>query len=254
MARSIVFNLAFYMFTALIGILSSPLLLAPRRLAMVALRAHARGSVFLQKLIVGNSVEIRGQEKIPDGGVLVAVKHQSAWDTFALVTLFDDPAMVMKAELKLIPFYGWFSVKFDMIFVERASGPSALRKMINDAKNRIGQGRQVFIFPEGTRRAPGAAPDYKPGILMLYDKLNVPCVPIALNSGLFWPRRQFMRYPGKIIVEVLDPIEPGLPRAEFKARLQHDIETATARLLAESIASGEAPEAVVGDGSLEKVE
>ena len=254
MVRSIVFNLIFYVFTALFGIFSSPLLFAPRRLAMVALRTHARVSVYLQKLIVGNTVEIRGREKIPEGGVLVAVKHQSAWDTFALVTLFDDPAMVMKAELKLIPFYGWFAAKFDMIFVERASGPSALRKMIKDAQNRIEQGREIFIFPEGTRRAPGAPPDYKPGILMLYDRLNVPCVPIALNSGLFWPRRQFMRYPGKIIVEVLDPIEAGLPRAEFKARLVHDIESATARLLAESIANGEAPEAVIGNGSFENVE
>ena len=234
LVRSILFNLAFYINTIIFVILLSPLLFTPRRWAMAALRWHARASVFLQKLIVGNTLEIRGLEKLPPGAVLVAAKHQSAWDTFALVTLFDDPAMIMKAELKLIPLYGWFAAKFEMIFVERSKGPSALRKMIKDAKDRARQGRQIFIFPEGTRRAPGAEPDYKSGILLLYDGLDIPCVPVALNSGLFWPRRLFMRYPGKIIVEILDPIEPGLPRAEFKARLISSIEDATAALIAES--------------------
>lgn len=233
MLRSIAFNLAFYITTALFVIVGSPLLLAPRSWAMAGLKAHAISSIYLMRLIVKTRVEIRGREKLPEGALLVAAKHQSAWDTFALVPLFSDPAMVMKAELKHIPLYGWFSRKFKMIFVARSTGPSALRKMLRDAGECAAQGRQIIIFPEGTRRPPDAEPDYKPGILLLYDGLDVPCVPVALNSGLFWPRRKFMRYPGTIIVEFLDPIEPGLERAEFKERLESAIETATAALVAE---------------------
>lgn len=245
MIRSILFNLAFYLNTALFVILGSPLLFAPRSWAMAGLAAHARTSLLLQRLIVGNVIEVRGRDKLPEGPILVAAKHQSAWDTFALIPLFDDPAMVMKAELRHIPFYGWFSRKFEMIFVERSTGPSALRKMVRDANDKAEQGRQIILFPEGTRKAPGAEPDYKPGILLLYDGLDVPCVPLALNSGLFWPRRQFMRYPGKIIVEFLDPIEPGLPRAEFKERLISSIEGATASLVAEARERGEGTPAVI---------
>lgn len=245
MVRSIIFNLAFYVTTALFAVGASPLFFAPRKWAMTALKAHAKACLFLQKLIVGNEIEVRGLENLPKGPVVVAVKHQSAWDTFALAPLFDDPAMVMKAELRLIPFYGWFSSKFEMIFVERAKGPSALRKMIKDAKKCAQEGREIFIFPEGTRKAPGDEPDYKPGILLLYDGLKLPVVPVALNSGLFWPRRQFMRYPGRIVVEFLPVIAPNLPRAEFKEQLISRIEDGTNALLAESIERDEAPAAVL---------
>jgi 1-acyl-sn-glycerol-3-phosphate acyltransferase len=168
---------------------------------------------------------------------LVASKHQSAWDTIALVTLFPDPAMVLKAELLKIPLYGWFCRKFEMIPVERSAGAAALRRMLKAAKTAAAAGRQIVIFPEGTRRAPGAEPDYKPGIVPLYETLGLACVPIALNSGLYWPRRAFRRYPGTIIVEVLEPIPPGLPRSAFRELLEQRIEEATARLVAEGRAA-----------------
>jgi 1-acyl-sn-glycerol-3-phosphate acyltransferase len=140
----------------------------------------------------------------------------------------------MKRELFWIPLHGWFSHKFEMIPVDRDKGPAALRRMVREAKKRAAQGREIIIFPEGTRRAPGAPPDYKTGVVLLYEALGIPCVPLALNSGAFWPRRSFVRHPGIIVVEILDPIPPGLPKAEFLPRLIATIETASARLLAEA--------------------
>jgi 1-acyl-sn-glycerol-3-phosphate acyltransferase len=106
--------------------------------------------------------------------------------------------------------------------------------MIRDARERASHGREIVIFPEGTRRPPGAPPDYKPGFLALYEGLGLPCYPLALNSGLFWPRRSIVRYPGTIIIEVLDPFPPGLPRAQARTLIQERIETASARLIAEA--------------------
>lgn len=241
MIRSTLFAVAFYLNSAVFLILGSPLLLGPRRWAMMGLKAHAIASLWWLKLICGTKVEVRGRENLPVSGALVVSKHQSAWDTFALIPLFRDPAMVMKAELGLIPFYGWFSYKFEHVFVQRSRGPAALRKLVQDAKDRVANNREVVIFPEGTRKAPGSPPDYKSGVVALYEGMGVPCVPIALNSGLYWPRRELMRYPGTIIVEILPAIEPGLDRATFREALQQTIETATDRLIAEAAASDAPP-------------
>lgn len=234
MARSLLFNLLFYVTTTLFVVLGSPLLFGPRRWAMAALAIHGRFELWLLKLIVGTKLEVRGAEKLPKGACLVASKHQSAWETFALIPLFRDPALLMKRELFWIPFHGWFSRKFEMIPVDRDKGPAALRRMLREATKRVADGREIIIFPEGTRRAPGAPPDYKTGVVLLYDALDIPCVPVALNSGVFWPRRSLERRPGTIVVEFLDPIPPGLPKAEFLARLTEAIETASTRLLAEA--------------------
>jgi len=234
MARSLLFNVLFYVTTTLFVVLGSPLLLAPRRWAMAALAVHSRFELWLLETIVGTRLEVRGKDKLPTGACLVASKHQSAWETFALIPLFRDPALLMKRELFWIPFHGWFSKKFEMIPVDRDKGPSALRRMLREATGRAAAGREIIIFPEGTRRAPGAPPDYKTGVVLLYAALGIPCVPVALNSGLFWPRRSVIRRPGTIIVEFLDPIPPGLPRTEFLARLTSAIETASDRLIAEA--------------------
>jgi 1-acyl-sn-glycerol-3-phosphate acyltransferase len=149
--------------------------------------------------------------------------------------------MVMKAELGAIPLYGWFSHKFRHIFVKRDRGPSALKNLIRDARDRAAAGREIVIFPEGTRRPPGAPADYKPGFVALYEGLALPCIPLALNSGLFWPRRSLMRYPGTIVVEILDPVPAGLPRAQARALIEARIENACARLLAEARAAPNPP-------------
>lgn len=232
--RSLVYALAFYLATALFLILGSPLLLAPRRWAMAGLKAHAMTAQWLLEVICGTRIEVRGRDKLPAGAVLVVAKHQSAWDTFALVPLFRDPAIVLKDELKWIPLYGWFCVKFAHILVRRDKAAAALKAMLGDARSRVAEDREIVIFPEGTRRPPGAAPDYKPGYVALYDGLGVPCVPLALNSGVYWPRRSLIRRPGTIVVEFLDPIAPGMPRKEFRALLEARLEAASNRLLAEA--------------------
>lgn len=231
MLRSLIFAAVFYINTAAFLILGSPLLLGPRSWAMAALKAHALTSIWWLRVICGTKLKVRGRLNLPEGPALIASKHQSAWDTFGLVPLTRDPAIIMKQELLSVPLYGWFSRKFEMIFVQRDLGPAALRRMAWDAAKRVAQGRDIVIFPEGTRRAPRAKPAYKPGVFMLYETLKIPCVPVALNSGVFWPRRSLLRRPGTLVVEFLPPIPPGLPRKEFMSLLQDGIETATARLV-----------------------
>ena len=240
MLRSILFAITFYITTALFLVLGSWLLFAPRAWAMEGLRLHGLASLALLRWIVGTRIEVRGRENLPEPPFLVAAKHQSAWDTFALVPIFRDPAIVLKEELKWIPLYGWFCQKFEHVLVRRERAAVALKSMVADARDRAAQGREVLIFPEGTRRAPGAAPDYKPGLTALYEGLELPCVPLALNSGCYWPRRRLARYPGTIVVELLPPIPAGLPRAEFRARVERELESACERLLVEA-ASGPAP-------------
>lgn len=232
MLRSLIFYAVFYVNTALFLVFGSPLLLGPRSWAMAGLKAHAIASIWWMRLIVGTKLEVRGRENLPQGPAIIAAKHQSAWDTFGLIPLTRDPAMIMKEELLDLPLYGWFSRKFEMIPIRREIGPAALRQMTREAAKRAAQGRDIVIFPEGTRRPPGAPPAYKPGIILLYEELGIPCVPVALNSGVFWPRGSIMRRPGTLIVEFLPAIPPGLPRREFKALLEERIETATAHLLA----------------------
>jgi 1-acyl-sn-glycerol-3-phosphate acyltransferase len=241
MLRSVLFAAVFYVNTAMFLLLGSWLFFAPRSWAMQGLRLHGIASLWLLRVICGTRMEVRGREKLPVTSCLVVAKHQSAWDTFALVPIFRDPAIVLKDELKWIPFYGWFCLKFEHVLVRRNRAASALKQLVGDAKIRAEQGREIVIFPEGTRRAPGAAADYKPGFVALYEGLNLPCVPLALNSGLFWPRRSFMRYPGTIVVEILDVIPPGLPRAKYRKLVEQRIEAACSRLLAEAAGAANPP-------------
>ncbi len=235
--RSVIFNVVFYVNLALFLVLGSWFYVTPRKWSIRALQTWGRSSIFWLRVLAGIRMEVRGAEKIPPGACLVAGKHQSFWETFAILPLVDDPAMVLKKELTYIPFFGWFIYKFRMIPVERSAGTQALKTMIHKAEREIAAGRQVVIMPEGTRRAPDDPPDYKPGAAALYGKLDVPCVPFALNSGLFWPRRKFLRHPGTIVISFLDPIPPGLNRKAFQARLEEAIETETRKLVAEGRAA-----------------
>ena len=229
--RSLIFNLAFYLVTALFMVVCLPLLLMPRRWIMVPFRWHAQICCWLLGALCGVRFVVRGREHLPTGPALIAAKHQSAWDTFGLVPLLPDPCYVMKSELGRIPLYGAYAAKFGMVFVSREKRAAALRDLLTQARARIADKRQIIIFPEATRREPGAPPDYKPGVAALYQAVAVPCVPVALNSGLVWPRRRFLRYPGTIVVEFLPPILPGLQRLEFMRMLEERLETASARLL-----------------------
>lgn len=231
--RSFIFNVFFYVNLATWMIVGWFFLLGPRKWAVRALQAWSVSSVWALRVICGVRFEVRGREYLPQGPLLVASKHQSAWDTFGLLPLFDYPTYVMKRELFWIPVHGWFSMKFGMIGIDRASTVKALKKLVRDVGAALEEGRQVIVFPEGTRREPGAPPDYKPGVAALYTGLDVTCLPVALNSGVCWPRRRFLRHPGTIVVEFLEPIPPGLPRKAFSALLEERIEAASTQLLQE---------------------
>jgi 1-acyl-sn-glycerol-3-phosphate acyltransferase len=231
--RSILFNAAFYLNLLVYMLAALPTLLMPRHMVLAVMKSWARTNLWLLRVVCGIKVEFRGLERLPAGAFLVAAKHQSAWETFALMPLFADPAFILKRELMWIPIFGWYSARAEMIPVDRGARAQALAKMTERTCRELGRGRQIVIFPEGTRRPPGAEPKYKYGVAHLYAATGVPCVPIALNSGLYWPRRSFRRYPGTVQVEILDPIPAGLDKRAFMARLQHEIETATARLVQE---------------------
>jgi 1-acyl-sn-glycerol-3-phosphate acyltransferase len=232
--RSILFNILFYLNLTLLLLAAVVTFVLPRRGILGMATIWGLTSMWLLRVVCGTKVEFRGLDKLPKGGaMIVAAKHQSTWETFALLWLFPDFTFIVKRELMWIPLFGWFMVKGRMIPVDRGAGSQALTDMTARARTEIRSGRQLVIFPEGTRRAPGAEPRYKFGVAHLYAEVGVPCVPIALNAGLFWPRRSFLRLPGTILVEVLDPIPPGADKEAFLKRLQDTIETATARLVAE---------------------
>ncbi|MFT6558071.1 lysophospholipid acyltransferase family protein [Sneathiella sp.] len=192
-----------------------------------------RGIMFLMRTICGLKVEIRGQEYIPKGAGLIAAKHQSAFETMVFHALLKDPAMVLKKELLSIPIYGWYCKKTEMIAVDRNGHAAALKAMIKQAQDALSNDRPIVIFPEGTRSALDSDLPYQPGIAALYSKLDTPVTPMALNTGVFWPRKQFVCKPGTIIIEFLPPIPAGLKRKDFMAQLKDTIEPKTKELVEE---------------------
>ena len=229
--RSLIYNVLFYLLLAFWIIVAIPTFVMPRAAIMSIARAWARSSIWLLRVTCNVKVEYRGLEKIQKGPLIVASKHQSMWETFALLQFFDQPLFILKRELRWIPFFGWYLIKANMIGVDRSAGGRSLLQMARRAGEAVRRGRQLIIFPEGTRTPVGAPPNYKTGIAQIYVDCGVNCLPVALNSGLFWPRRTFMRYPGTLVVEFLDPLPPGLSRREFIARVSALIEEATNRLV-----------------------
>jgi len=223
--RSLVFNALFYANLLVHMIVALPTLMLPYPVLRAFIRSYARTSLWLLRVICGTKVSWRGTENIQPGSCIVACKHQSAWETFALYTVLEDPIYILKRELMWIPLFGWYTWKAGLIPVDRSAGMAALSRMTARAQRAIAgpRPRQLVIFPEGTRRAPG--------IVHLYARAGLPCVPAALNSGLFWPRRSLLRLPGTIVVEFLPAIAPGSDRAVFLTQLQDAIEDASARLL-----------------------
>ncbi len=234
--RSVLFNILFYLNLLLYLIAAIPTFFLPYWGVVAFAQSWGRTNLWLLRTICGIDVEWIGLEKIPPGPLIVAAKHQSTWETFALLTILDDPTFIIKRELMWIPWFGWYTWKARMIAVDRGARTQALVGMTERARAELSRNRrQLIIFPEGTRRAPGAEPAYKFGVAHLYGEIGVPCLPVALNSGLVWRRRSFLRHSGTVRVEILDPIAPGLSRTEFFERLKNDIEKATARLIAAGI-------------------
>lgn len=229
--RSLIFILWLYLSMVLFAVGLSPALLMPHRVAVGVIKLWSKFVLFGLRWIAGVKVEVRGLEHRPTGPALIAAKHQGMLDVIAPFAFLDDACFVMKKELMPLPFFGWFAWKTKMIAVDRSAHSKALKDMVRQARARHAEGRQILIFPEGTRGEIGAAPDYKPGIAALYRDLDSPCWPLATNSGVHWPAHGFKRYPGTIVFEFLPPIPAGLKRAEFMAELENRIETASTALL-----------------------
>jgi len=230
-ARTLLFTLVFWLWSIVIATLMLPLLVCPWRWTMAAFRFWARSIFVLLTVLAGVKVELRGREHMPKARSLVAAKHQCMFDVFAQFAWMDDCCWVMRKELMRIPLFGFYAAKVRMIVLDREGGSSALRQLIRDARDRLADPRPVMIFPEGHRGVPGVAGDYHPGIAGLYRDLELPCHPVATNSGVHWPMPGKHRPPGTIVFEYLPPIPPGLKRGEFMRQLEAEIEAGSNALL-----------------------
>jgi 1-acyl-sn-glycerol-3-phosphate acyltransferase len=228
--RSLVFSILFYAWFVVSSVLATLIsLILPKRLPGFT-RFWSRTWLGMYRKICGVSYEVRGREHVPSGGCVIAMKHQSVWDTCAMFAIFERPVFVLKSELMFIPFFGWALARLGCIPVKRGTGKSALDTMVRGTQLALAKGKQVVIFPEGTRTRVGQPANYKTGISHLYAALGVACLPAALNSGLLWPRRSFLRPPGVITVELLPLILPGLDRRVMFERVVNGIENAAQRL------------------------
>lgn len=233
--RALLFNIYMYVVTAVMILVCIPALILPAGFTLRFVDVWARWILAGLRVIAGVTYEVRGRENIPDRPVLFAVKHQSMWETIALFSILKSPAIILKQELTRIPLYGQFTKKAGMISVDRSAQAKALRTMIADCRRSLESGRSVAIFPEGSRAAPGSILGYKPGVAGLYNGLKMACVPVALNSGLYWPRRSLQFRTGTILIEFLPAIEPGLKSKAFMAELERRIEEASQRLYREGL-------------------
>ncbi|MBM3649400.1 MAG: 1-acyl-sn-glycerol-3-phosphate acyltransferase [Alphaproteobacteria bacterium] len=240
--RSLLFNVGWYVGTAIIAIAGLPILLLPRHANIAWADFWIDFCLWWLKVSCGVTHRVRGLENRPAGPVILACKHQSSWETLAFHRLFPNAATVLKRELIFIPVVGWAMARAGNIAVERGDGATALRSLLRQAKAVVADGRSVLIYPEGTRTPVGSSLPYHAGTAALYRQLGVPVVPVALNSGLFWGRRKFVKWPGLIEVEVLPAIPPGLSREAFMTTLRERIEQATARLVEQAAAGRQSAE------------
>ena len=236
--RSVVFNALFYLTTLVQMIVYAPYYFAvSRSRAWWVPNTWTRVNNWLLETICGTKVRYLGVENLPDGPCIIAPKHQSAWDTFVMLPHLNDPVLILKRELMWIPFFGQYVAKMQMIAIKRSSREESRKQVLNGANRAKADGRQILIYPEGTRRAPGDEPAYKQGVAMIYEGTGLPVVPVAHNAGLFWPRRKFLRFPGTMTVHYLPPIPPGLPRDEMFARLVEATENRCNELIVEAAAA-----------------
>lgn len=232
MISGVIYYIIFSLNLLIFSIIFLPLFFLPRSIGLMILRFWARVSQSILYYLCEIDFEIYGEEFIPKGKALIASKHQSTWETINFLHILDQPPiMILKKELLFIPFFGQYAIKFGNIAINRKAGISAIKDMVRKARKSKDQNRSILIFPEGTRSAINSDPEYKRGILALYKNLEIPCVPVALNSGLFWPKDKLKKQPGKILVEFLSPIQPGLSDDDFMRLLQTRIEDATNRLI-----------------------
>ncbi len=232
--RALLFIVWLYGFMTLFGIGMLALLPLPRRFTQAAIGHYTRSIILGLKLVCGIEVEIRGREHVIAGPVLYAGKHHCMLDIFIPFLITRDPMLIMKQELLWTPFIGWYAMKARMIAIDRAGNAKTLKKMVAAAAVGVSEGREIIIFPEGTRVDPGAAPDYKAAGISAFNKaFNLPVMLVATNAGLCWPAKGLIRAPGRIIYEILPAIPPGLDRKALMARLETELENASDALIEE---------------------
>lgn len=232
--RSLLFNLAFLFWTVSWGTLCLPMLLLPPPYVAKVARVWVKVMFVLLRWIVGLGMEVKGRENLPAGSFILASKHQSAWETMAFFAIFHHPAVVLKRELLRIPFFGWHLGRSGQIPIDRGGRLQTLKKMTDAAQAICEQGRPVVVFPEGTRVRPDETRRYHPGVYAIYEACGVPAVPVALNSGCFWGKGAFLKYPGTVTIAFEPPIAPGLAREAFMDQLKERIEPATAALVSQA--------------------
>ena len=231
LARTLLFTLAFYLWSVALCIAFLPLLLMPRRATVAAFRFWALSIFVLLRVCAGVRVELRGREHLPTGRALIAAKHLCMFDVFAQFAWLPDSCFVMRKELLRIPFFGWYARKVRMIVIDREGRVKALQGLVREGRERLSEARQLVIFPEGHRGAPGEAGHYQPGVAALYRELDMPVHMVATNSSVHWPTLGHLRPPGVIVFEYLEPLPAGLKRADFMRQLEDRIEGASNALL-----------------------
>jgi 1-acyl-sn-glycerol-3-phosphate acyltransferase len=229
--RSIAFSILFIMWVGIVCILFSPFLIFRCRALYWTGAIWSWGTMILLRLICGTKYRVIGRENLPKGPYIVASKHQSTFETVVFWQVFYIPTYVLKRELTKIPFFGLFLLRMRMIAIDRSSGIKALKKIVGEAEYHIKKNRHIIIYPEGTRtEVDKVTEEYHPGVLALYKHCNVPIVPVALNSGKFWPSKRWMKYPGTITIKILPPIDPGMDKKEFMTLLNQQIENESLKL------------------------
>ncbi|WP_298935336.1 lysophospholipid acyltransferase family protein [uncultured Ruegeria sp.] len=229
--RSLIFMIIIYAWMLVLGLVFAPYALFSKKGASRACRTYARSTMWLARWMVGIRCEVRGSP--PSGEVVIGAKHQSFLDIIMIFAAIPHGKFIMKRELLWTPIIGMYARRLGCIPVNRGKKGVAVAKMVKDVAKEFAEPGQLVIYPQGTRVAPGSYKPYKVGTAVLYEGLGFPCVPVATNAGVFWPRTGIMRKPGLAIVDFLEPIESGVQRDEFLVRLEDVIETRSNELMRE---------------------
>jgi len=235
--RSLLFVGQMYAMMPILAVFYTPWAIIDRRGAFAGIHAYTKWVRWSASWMVGLKTEVRGTP--PTGEILIASKHQSFLDVIMIVSVVPRPKFIMKSSLKWAPVLGWYGMRIGNIAVDRGKRAEAMRQMVDGVRNGTQTPGQLIIYPQGTRVAPGAERPYKIGTAVLYRETGQTCIPAATNVGVFWPRTGIYRKPGTAVVEFLPPIEQGLSQDAFMARLEHEIETASDRLLKEAGFNGD---------------
>lgn len=229
---SVVFIVQMYLAMAVLAVVFAPFALFSRGAALTACHTYCAWVILTARLLCGIRSEVRGTP--PTGEVVIAAKHQSFFDIILIFHAVPRARFIMKRELMFVPFLGQYALRIGCIPVDRGKRGAAITKMKADVAKGAGFPGQLIIYPQGTRVAPGARLPYKIGTGLIYDQLGQPCVPVATNVGVLWPKRSLLRTPGTAVVEFMEEIPPGLPVPAFMRRLEEMIEPASDRLMAEA--------------------